>query len=68
MRLLGVLEDAATREVKAKKQITDAEKELSKAREQAIEDLQQIGFESEDAALIFCFLKTIFKLFKGIFL
>ncbi len=42
---------AATREVKAKQAITDAEKELSKAREQAIEDLQQIGFESEDAAI-----------------
>ena len=49
--LADAYEDAATREVKAKKTITDAEKELSKAREQAIEDLQQIGFESEDAAI-----------------
>ena len=44
-------EDAAEREKDAKESLTDAEEALHKAREQAIEDLQQLGFESEDAAI-----------------
>lgn len=44
-------EDAAEREKDAKESLVDAEEALHKAREQAIEDLQQLGFESEDAAI-----------------
>ena len=51
-RALGeAYEDAAKAEVKAKQAVTDAENALHKAREQAIEDLQQLGFDSEDAAI-----------------
>lgn len=45
------VEDAAEREKDAKASLVDAEEALHKAREQAIEDLQQLGFESEDAAI-----------------
>ena len=51
-RSLGeAYEDAAKSEVKAKLAVTDAENALHKARLQAIEDLQQLGFDSEDAAI-----------------
>ena len=49
--LAEAYEDAAKAEVKAKQAVTDAENALHKAREQAIEDLQQLGFDSEDAAI-----------------
>ena len=49
--LAKAYEDAAKSELRAKRDLVDAEKELHKAREQAIEDLQQLGFDSEDAAI-----------------
>jgi len=44
-------EDASKRLIDAQDALLESEKALSKAREKAIEDLQQIGFESEDAAI-----------------
>ena len=49
--LAKAYEDAAKSELRAKRDLVDAENELHKAREQAIEDLQQLGFDSEDAAI-----------------
>ena len=49
--LAKAYEDAAKSELRAKRDLIDAENELHKAREQAIEDLQQLGFDSEDAAI-----------------
>jgi phage-related protein len=49
--LAKAYEDAAKAEIRAKRDLIDAENELHKAREQAIEDLQQLGFDSEDAAI-----------------
>lgn len=50
-RLDRVIEDNKESRVRAAKTVEDAEKRLNKVREEAIEQLQQLNFDSEDAVI-----------------
>lgn len=50
-RLDRVIEDNKESRIRAAKTVADAEKRLNKVREEAIEQLQQLNFDSEDAVI-----------------